>query len=93
MSCYDILLYYSNATYHNSYYIIQIITVESNNNNDDDDTVRYTGLRITYGVTPPDSSYTLRPEGKNGVFHQYFGDGLYVLSASYGSYEGKFLLG
>ena len=45
------------------------------------------GLRITYAVTPPDDSFTLRPDGKN-IFHQWFGNGCYALSASYGGLQG-----
>lgn len=51
---------------------------------------RYTGIRITYCVTKADPTYLLRqksPDGR-GSFNQYFGDGLYVLCASYGGLEG-----
>ena len=48
---------------------------------------RYTGLRITYGVTPVDDSFTLRPGAEN-TFHQWFGSGCYALTASYGGLKG-----
>ena len=47
----------------------------------------HTGLRITYAVTPDDDAFALRPGGKN-IFHQWFGDGCYALTASYGGLTG-----
>jgi len=48
---------------------------------------RYTGLRITYGVTPVDDNFKLRAGGQN-KFHQWFGSGCYALTASYGGLKG-----
>lgn len=48
---------------------------------------RYTGLRITYGITPVDNNFSLRPGGEN-TFHQWFGSGCYALTASYGGLKG-----
>ena len=48
---------------------------------------RYTGLRITYGITPVDDNFSLRPGGQN-TFHQWFGSGCYALTASYGGLKG-----
>lgn len=48
---------------------------------------RYTGLRITYGITPVDNKFSLRPGGEN-TFHQWFGSGCYALTASYGGLKG-----
>lgn len=48
---------------------------------------RYTGLRITYGITPVDDKFALRPGGEN-TFHQWFGSGCYALTASYGGLKG-----
>lgn len=48
---------------------------------------RYTGLRITYGITPVDDNFSLRPGGEN-TFHQWFGSGCYALTASYGGLKG-----
>ena len=48
---------------------------------------KYTGLRITYGITPVDNSFSLRPGGEN-TFHQWFGSGCYALTASYGGLQG-----
>lgn len=49
----------------------------------------YSGVRITYGVTGVDDEFILRPEsGSKGAFHQFFGNGLYTLSASYGGLNG-----
>lgn len=47
----------------------------------------FTGIRITYALTGPDDSFSLRPGGK-GAFHQWFGDGCYCLAASYGGLTG-----
>lgn len=47
----------------------------------------YTGIRITYAVSEVDDSFSLRPNGTN-TFEQYFGDGCYVLSGSYGGLDG-----
>lgn len=47
----------------------------------------FTGIRITYCVSGVDNDFTLRPNGAS-TFHQYFGDGLYVLAASYGGLSG-----
>lgn len=48
---------------------------------------RYSGLRVGYAVTASDPSFSLRPEGRD-TFHQWFGDGLYALEASYGGAHG-----
>ena len=47
----------------------------------------YSGLRVGYVLTKVDKKFALRPEGR-GAFHQWFGDGIYALEASYGSLEG-----
>jgi salicylate hydroxylase len=47
----------------------------------------YTGFRITYCVSGVDDAFLLRPNGKE-EFHQSFGDGCYVLRASYGGLQG-----
>jgi 2-polyprenyl-6-methoxyphenol hydroxylase-like FAD-dependent oxidoreductase len=47
----------------------------------------YCGFRVTYCVSPADPSFSLRPGGE-GTFMQYFGDGCYMLTASYGATEG-----
>ena len=50
---------------------------------------QYSGIRISYAVTPPDNSFSMRPEpGSRGAFHQWFGDSVYVLVASYGGLQG-----
>ena len=49
--------------------------------------VRYTGIKIVYGVTGRDDDFSLRPGGR-GAFWQWFGDSAYVLSASYGGLTG-----
>ena len=53
----------------------------------DPPSLAYTGVRITYAVTPPDDIFSLRPGGQ-GAFHQWFGDGCYCLAASYGGLAG-----
>ena len=40
----------------------------------------YSGVRIAFGVAPAGS----RPAGSEAEFHQWLGDGVYALSASYG---------
>ena len=53
-------------------------------------------LRISYGLTSIDDEFLLRRAEDNlssgtsgqGKFHQYFGDGCYVLCASYGGFKG-----
>mmetsp|Transcript_28044 Transcript_28044/g.39938 ORF Transcript_28044/g.39938 Transcript_28044/m.39938 type:complete len:377 (+) Transcript_28044:519-1649(+) len=45
----------------------------------------YSGIRIAYCITPPDSS--LRLNGRE-AFHQWLGDGCYALAASYGGIQG-----
>jgi len=50
--------------------------------------IHYTGIRITFAVTDEDPDFVLRnPEGR-GAFHQWFGDGCYALTASYGGLKG-----
>lgn len=51
------------------------------------DHVRDTGIKILYAVTGPDDSFSLRPDGR-GSFFQWFADGAYCLSASYGGLQG-----
>jgi len=53
----------------------------------------YSGIRITYCVTDPDPKFRKRLDSMSsascrGMFHQWFGDGLYVLCASYGGLQG-----
>jgi len=48
----------------------------------------YSGIRIAYCITPPDSS--LRLNGRE-AFHQWLGDGCYALAASYGGIKVIFL--
>lgn len=67
-------------------HIASIINPSSKSSPSDSD-VRDTGIRIVYAITPPDSGFELRPGGK-GAFFQWFGDGAYVLSASYGGLKG-----
>lgn len=49
----------------------------------------YIGIRIIFGITKVDNDFIIRDKkiGKN-TFHQWFGDSCYVLSSSYGSYDG-----
>ncbi len=47
----------------------------------------FTGIRITYCISGVDNDFSLRPNG-NSTFNQFFGDGLYVLAASYGGING-----
>ena len=52
---------------------------------------QYSGIRIAYCVTDPDPCFRLRVDptaSTRGCFHQYFGDGLYALCASYGGLSG-----
>ena len=44
---------------------------------------KYSGVRVGFMITQPDRDFRLRPAGR-GVFHQWFGDGVYALEASYG---------
>ena len=48
---------------------------------------KYSGIRVGYMITEPDRDFRLRPAGR-GAFHQWFGDGIYVMEASYGSTAG-----
>ena len=48
---------------------------------------KYSGIRVGYMITEPDPGFASRPAGR-GAFHQWFGDGVYVMEASYGSTEG-----
>ncbi len=47
----------------------------------------FTGFRVTYCVSGVDDDFSLRPNAE-GTFLQFFGDGCYVLTASYGGLEG-----
>eukprot|EP01041_Mallomonas_annulata_P003554 gene3554-7071_t len=56
---------------------------------------QYSGIRITYCVTDSDPNFVLRrdptlpPDSScRGSFHQWFGNGLYSLCASYGGLNG-----
>lgn len=42
----------------------------------------YTGIRVQFGVVPAGSA---RPTGSEGEFHQWFGEGVYALTGSYGT--------
>ncbi|KAJ1637569.1 hypothetical protein T492DRAFT_950764 [Pavlovales sp. CCMP2436] len=44
----------------------------------------YTGIRIAWGVAPAG----LRPPGSEGELHQWFGPGVYCLTATYGGRDG-----
>lgn len=46
---------------------------------------RYTGLRIQYGVREAGA----RPTGCEEEVHQWFGEGVYALTATYGGLDGK----
>lgn len=52
----------------------------------------YSGLRIAYCVSEPDPKFELRKDPNSsscrGSFHQWFGDSLYALCASYGGLAG-----
>ena len=52
----------------------------------DQEAPRYTGLRIQYGVRPAGG----RPPGCEEEVHQWFGEGVYALTATYGGLEGSF---
>jgi 2-polyprenyl-6-methoxyphenol hydroxylase-like FAD-dependent oxidoreductase len=56
----------------------------------EDDDVQYSGLRITFCVTPEDRNLSVRKESR-GVFNQWMGDGGYALTSSYGGKNGFFL--
>lgn len=43
---------------------------------------RYSGIRVQFGVVPAGGS---RPTGSEGEFHQWFGEGVYALTGSYGT--------
>ena len=42
----------------------------------------YSGIRVQFGVVPGGGS---RPRGSEGEFHQWFGEGVYALTGSYGT--------
>ena len=42
----------------------------------------YSGIRVQFGVVPAGG---VRPEGASGEFHQWFGEGVYALTGSYGT--------
>ena len=42
----------------------------------------YSGIRVQFGVVPDGGS---RPAGSSGEFHQWFGEGVYALTGSYGT--------
>jgi 2-polyprenyl-6-methoxyphenol hydroxylase-like FAD-dependent oxidoreductase len=42
----------------------------------------YSGIRVQFGVVPAGG---VRPEGSSGEFHQWFGEGVYALTGSYGT--------
>ena len=42
----------------------------------------YSGIRVQFGVVPAGGS---RPAGSEGDFHQWFGEGVYALTGSYGT--------
>ena len=42
----------------------------------------YSGIRVQFGVVPAGGS---RPAGSAGEFHQWFGEGVYALTGSYGT--------
>jgi len=42
----------------------------------------YSGIRVQFGVVPAGGS---RPAGSEGEFHQWFGEGVYALTGSYGT--------
>ena len=46
---------------------------------------QYSNIRITFGVAPAGQ----RPEGSENEMHQWFGDGAYALTGTYGGLEGE----
>lgn len=42
----------------------------------------YSGIRVQFGVVPAGGA---RPAGSEGEFHQWFGEGVYALTGSYGT--------
>ena len=42
----------------------------------------YSGIRVQFGVVPAGG---VRPAGSSGEFHQWFGEGVYALTGSYGT--------
>jgi len=42
----------------------------------------YSGIRVQFGVVPSGGA---RPAGSSGEFHQWFGEGVYALTGSYGT--------
>ena len=42
----------------------------------------YSGIRVQFGVVPAGGA---RPQGASGEFHQWFGEGVYALTGSYGT--------
>lgn len=42
----------------------------------------YSGIRVQFGVVPAGGT---RPAGSSGEFHQWFGEGVYALTGSYGT--------
>lgn len=42
----------------------------------------YSGVRVQFGVVPAGGA---RPAGSSGEFHQWFGEGVYALTGSYGT--------
>ena len=51
----------------------------------EDERPRYTGLRIQYGVRKAGG----RPSGCEDEVHQWFGEGVYALTATYGGLNGE----
>lgn len=45
---------------------------------------RYTGIRITFIVSPDDPKFLIRNKNDINSFHQYFSNGCYTLCGSYG---------
>ena len=59
--------------------------VESSHGNEEGSGVTppmYSGIRVQFGVVPAGGS---RPAGSVGEFHQWFGEGVYALTGSYGT--------
>jgi 2-polyprenyl-6-methoxyphenol hydroxylase-like FAD-dependent oxidoreductase len=48
----------------------------------------YTGIRIQWGVAPVGGAAGGRPAGSAGELHQWFGPGVYALTATYGGRDG-----
>ena len=47
---------------------------------------QYSGIRVQFGVVPAGG---VRPAGSAGEFHQWFGEGVYALTGSYGTSAGS----